>query len=336
LIAAGLCFAFIIVEIVGGVIANSLAIMSDAAHLFSDLAGFIISLAAIMLARRPATAKLSFGFHRVEIIGAIVSILIIWLLTGILFVEAIDRVRNPVDVDGKIMVIVASVGIVVNLLLAYVLFQSGHSHSHGGLPSSHGHSHGHGHDHGDEKHDGGYQSGGDAESGRRKEEDNINIRSAFVHVLGDTVQTIGVLIAGIIIMVNPDYKIADPICTFLFSVLVLFTTITIMRDAMHVLMEGTPAGVNQQELSADLRKIKGVVAIHGLHSWSITIGRPAVAVHLVVRKDSEDSMMVVLRKAEGLLCDKYSIHHTTIQVEQEAGDDPTMHCGNCCDEPTSH
>jgi len=314
LIAAGLCFAFIIVEIVGGVIANSLAIMSDAAHLFSDLAGFIISLAAIMLARRPATAKLSFGFHRVEIIGAIVSILIIWLLTGILFVEAIDRVRNPVDVDGKIMVIVASVGIVVNLLLAYVLFQSGHSHSH----------------------DGGYQSGGDAESGRRKEEDNINIRSAFVHVLGDTVQTIGVLIAGIIIMVNPDYKIADPICTFLFSVLVLFTTITIMRDAMHVLMEGTPAGVNQQELSADLRKIKGVVAIHGLHSWSITIGRPAVAVHLVVRKDSEDSMMVVLRKAEGLLCDKYSIHHTTIQVEQEAGDDPTMHCGNCCDEPTSH
>jgi len=198
-----------------------------------------------------------------------------------------------------------------------VLYQSGHSHSHGGLPAGHGHSHG-----GNDAHDAHDDHGSESKGSKKRNADNINIRSgfffltrssfflgpvnalslstplpAFVHVLGDTVQTIGVLIAGIIIMVKPEYKIADPICTFIFSALVLLTTYGIVRDALHVLMEGTPSGLNLKDITADLLSIDGVHSIHGLHAWSITIGRPALSVHVLISKSKGRDPMDVLREA---------------------------------------
>ena len=125
-LASALCFLFMICEIVGGFFANSLAIMTDAAHLLSDLAGFLISIFALWLATRAPTSRLSFGFHRAEILGALISVLLIWLLTGILVYEAIFRIRNPQDVDGKLMFIVASTGLGVNIALGFILHQSGH------------------------------------------------------------------------------------------------------------------------------------------------------------------------------------------------------------------
>ena len=331
-----------------------LAILTDAAHLLSDLASFLISLAALYLSSRSPTSQLSYGFHRAEILGALISVLIIWLITGILVYEAVLRIISPQDVDGKIMFIVAISGLGVNVLMGLVILQSGHGHSHGlSGGSGHGHSHGnhqhddnadhdekhqdaahddkhsdhhqplpqdrgmtpmagqagvriHSHDHpghvehgdhhddhhqhgtgkaaGDHNQDAedadwhvhhhqaapaetgqraaaaagpsqplhhdhdqlttstvnesSHNDGGlvDGSAGQREDsprgqrtktpavEQNTNVRAAFIHVLGDGVQSCGVVIAAILIWVNPDWHIADPICTFLFSVLMVFTT----------------------------------------------------------------------------------------------------------------
>ena len=266
--ASVFCLVFMICEIIGGIIANSLAIMTDAAHLLSDLAGFLISIFALWLATRPATSRLSFGFHRAEIIGALLSVLLIWVLTGILVYEACWRMVHPEDVDGKIMFIVAVCGLAVNFAMGLILIQSGHGHSHGGLPGAddhghshshggkpkpkkskkraaltdggdHGHSHGgdgaHGHSHGssgdaaeykglndesahssgdehdhDDGHGHAHGSGGD-DHVDHPEEENLNVKAAFIHVLGDAIQSFGVMIAAALIWYNPEWRIADPV-----------------------------------------------------------------------------------------------------------------------------
>lgn len=160
--ASVLCLIFLVLELIGGFMANSLAIMTDAAHLLSDITGFLISLTSMYLARRRATDTHSFGYHRAEILGSMMSVALIWLITGVIVYEAIGRIRNPQDVkgtihfmvpgldpwlSGKLMFFVALGGLVVNFIMGMVLMQSGHGHSHGGLPGSDtcgGHG-GHGH-----------------------------------------------------------------------------------------------------------------------------------------------------------------------------------------------
>merc|ERR1719458_1907840 len=179
-------------EIVGGYMANSLAIATDAAHLLTDFASFMISLFAIWVASRPATKKMSFGWHRAEVIGATVSVLMIWVVTGILVYMAVERcVTGDFELNPTIMLITSGVGVLVNIIMGAVL-----GHSHGG-----GDGHGHG--------------GGNQE--------NINVKAAFIHVIGDFLQSLGVFIAALVIYFKPEWNIIDPVCTFVFSVLVLFT-----------------------------------------------------------------------------------------------------------------
>eukprot|EP00128_Syssomonas_multiformis_P009433 Colp12_sorted_trinity150504_noHs@6804 len=308
-LASVLCLIFMVGEIVGGLLAHSLAILTDAAHMLSDLAGFMISLFAIWIAQKPASTTMSFGFHRAEIIGAILSVLLIWALTGVLIYEAVDRVMDPPEVDGLVMFITAIAGVAVNIFMGLIL---GHGHSHGGG----------GHGHGESDH--GHSHGGDS---------NINVRAAYIHVLGDLLQSVGVTIASIIIWVKPEYKIADPICTFIFAVLVLFTTINILRDALHVLMEGAPKAVNITQLKADLVGIKGVVSVHDMHVWSLTMGKAALACHLDV--NGESGCQDVLAEAQSIACNKYHIHHTTFQIESVTRDhcataDCSMECQDSC------
>jgi len=143
LVGTGLCFAFMLAEIIGGLMANSLAVMTDAAHMLSDVAGFLVSVIALMLSSRQANAEYSFGFHRAEVLGAVASIFVIWLMTGILVWEAVLRLITPDIVEGKVMFIVSVIGILMNLILMRVF---GHNHSHGGASCDHGHSHGHAHE----------------------------------------------------------------------------------------------------------------------------------------------------------------------------------------------
>ncbi|XP_006813932.1 proton-coupled zinc antiporter SLC30A2-like, partial [Saccoglossus kowalevskii] len=224
---------------------------------------------------------------------------------------------------------------------------SSHGHSHGGAPSGHNHkkhdhSHGdHDHSHGDHGHfygdhaleldvPGTNDQLSNGTKTRDNEHQNVNVRAAFIHVLGDLLQSLGVLIAAFIIYFKPEYAIADPICTFIFSFIVLFTTLNILRDAISVLMEATPKGVDFKEVKSLLEMIEGVKSIHSLHIWSLTMGRNALSVHIAIsspRGDDSVDPQVVLEEAARILEERYNLHNTTIQIENYSNG--MKHCLRC-------
>ncbi|XP_028317066.1 zinc transporter 2-like isoform X1 [Gouania willdenowi] len=332
-VVAVICLIFMIGEILGGYLAGSLAVMTDAAHLMVDFMSFIISLVSLWLSSRPATHKLSFGWHRAEILGALLSIITIWLVTGVLVYLAVDRVvSDDYTIEGDIMLITSSCAVVANLIMAFTLHQSGHGHSHGGL-SSHGHSHGPKNekihvpisDHSNEEYADMEQNHTNHKG--RSAQANASVRAAFVHVVGDLLQSFSVLVSAIIIFFKPEYKIADPICTFLFSLLVLCTTFTIMRDILVVLMEGTPAGVNYNVVREQLLSVKGVTAVHNLHIWALTMNQAVLTAHVAI-DDSVDAQ-TVLREMTQACFSNFNFHSVTIQMEREA--DLRPDCTLCVD-----
>ncbi|KAL8200954.1 hypothetical protein R6Q57_012293 [Mikania cordata] len=338
-----LCFIFMGVEVFGGIKANSLSILTDAAHLLSDVAAFAISLFSVWASGWEATPRQSYGFFRIEILGTLVSIQIIWLLTGILVYEAIERlIYGTIEVEGSLMFGIAAFGLAVNILMMFIL---GHGHSHG-----HGHGHGHGHEehvhghgHTDEdvedvniqgvsvtthghhhhSHAEGHDHAHDEHSqpllktstDQTKQKRNINVQGAYLHVLGDSIQSIGVMIGAAVIWYNPNLKIIDPICTLLFSIIVLYTTINMLRDILEVLMESTPREVDATSLERGLCEIDDVVAIHELHIWAITVGKVLLACHVKIRPEADADL--VLDKVVGYIKHEYNISHVTIQIERE-------------------
>ncbi|EOA27251.1 hypothetical protein CARUB_v10023370mg [Capsella rubella] len=337
-IAVVLCLVFMSVEVVGGIKANSLAILTDAAHLLSDVAAFAISLFSLWAAGWEATPRQTYGFFRIEILGALVSIQLIWLLTGILVYEAIIRiVTETSEVNGFLMFLVSAFGLVVNIIMAVLL---GHDHGH-----SHGHSHGHDHhDHGGNHihgvtvtthhhhHDHGQSHGEDKHHAhgdvteqlldksktqvteKEKRKRNINVQGAYLHVLGDSIQSVGVMIGGAIIWYNPKLKIVDLICTLVFSVIVLGTTINMIRSILEVLMESTPREIDATKLEKGLLEIEEVVAVHELHIWAITVGKVLLACHVNIRPEANADM--VLNKVIDYIRREHNITHVTIQIER--------------------
>jgi len=389
IITSSLCFLFMIGEIIGGIIANSLALQTDAAHLATDLIAFLVSLFALWASSKPATKKLSFGFHRIEVLGALFSIVLIWGLTAFLVYMAIQRVVNrDYEIDSDAMLVTAGCGVAFNIVMCIVLHADicasemgsilKHGHSHGG-DGHHGHSHNQSHTSshaspahqsrwrwlpGNRNQDVGHILYHDLESSEESESPsftprshlretpdlvdnlpetaivnrqelqldsnsaqnsplkpkrNINVRAAIIHVIGDLIQSIGVLIAAYIIKYKPSdaFLIADPICTFVFSVLVLASTFTVARDVFSVLMEATPKDIDYNLLKADLESVAGVKTAHSLHVWCLTLDKYALAVHLGVRSSRKQT---VLNQASSMLQQKYGIHHTTIQVEDFEAD----------------
>jgi zinc transporter 2 len=251
-------------------LSNSIAIFTDTAHLASDMVGFGISILSLYTAQKPATKALSFGYHRAEVLGTLVSIILIWALTVWLVVEATARVWHPVEIVGNIMLITAVAGLFFNLIQMKIL-HSGDGHYHlggdaagggcGGDHASHeGHAHNHKedhkhvdqealkenlvsqspkatHNHGEHNHDGPAH----AKAGTDK---NINVTAAYLHVLGDMLMSVGVIIAATIIFFCPTYTIADPVCTYLFSVIICFTTIPVFKECILVMMEATPSSLD--------------------------------------------------------------------------------------------
>ena len=304
-----ICTFFMIIEVVGGYLANSIAIMSDAAHLLSDLLGFIISIISIYISRKVAKNDMSYGYHRAEIIGALVSIVLIWALTIWLLYEATLRIIVTPPVNGLIMIVISIIGFSFNVIMGLVLAKAGVPHSHG----LHHHDHDHDHDHDHENH---HHDSDDEEIALHDDEDehkntNVNLRASFIHVLGDALQNVGVLIAGGIIFLFPNFSIADPICTYIFSIIVGLTTISILKDCIFVLMEGSPVDIDIEELEKDLKEIKGVKEIHDLHVWSLSMGKISLSCHICCDDDSQKT----LKKAEKMIKRKYKIEHITLQVE---------------------
>ena len=283
-----ICTIFMIIEIIGGYLANSIAIMSDAAHLLSDLLGFLISIISIYISRKVAKNNMSYGYHRAEIIGALVSIVLIWALTLWLLYEATLRIISPPQVDGFIMLIISIIGFSFNVIMGIVLTKSGVPHSHGLHKCDHHHEHDHDeHDH-EHEHEHEHSSDEEIRLHTEEEEDekmtNVNVRASFIHILGDALQNIGVFIAGIIIY---------------------------LKDCIFVLMEGSPVDIDIEELENDLREIKGVKEIHDLHVWSLSIGKMSLSCHICC-----DNPQKTLKKAKKMIQKKYKIDHITIQVEE--------------------
>lgn len=297
IIACVLCVIFMIVEAVGGYLSNSLAVATDAAHLLTDFASFLISLFSLWVASRPATRKMPFGWYRAEVIGALTSVLLIWIVTGILVYYAIIRlIEKQYEIDTKIMLITSAFGLAVNILMGLTLHQ--HGHSHGG--SSHGHSHNNGNDHSHNDHE--------------QKQENINVRAAYIHVIGDFIQSAGVLIAAIVIYFNNELTWIDPVCTFLFSILVLWTTYSIIKDVVNVLMEGMPKGFDYTEIETTFMEINGVVKVHNLRVWALSLDKSALSAHLAIT--SGTSPQEILRNATKKIHDHYNFFEMTLQIEE--------------------
>nr|CAI5832153.1 unnamed protein product [Callosobruchus analis] len=286
IIASILCVIFMIGEIVGGYLSNSLAIASDAAHLLTDFASFMISLFSLFMATRPSTKKMPFGWYRAEVIGALTSVLLIWVVTGVLVYMAIQRlIGQPYEIDAKLMLITSGVGVIVNLIMGFTLHQHGHSH--------HGHSH-------------------EGESGHKEE--NINVRAAFIHVLGDFLQSFGVFLAAIVIYFKRDWIIVDPICTFIFSVLVLITTFAIMKDAVLVLMEAIPKGIDFEEVMNILLNIEGVKRVHNLRIWALSLDKIAMSAHVAISPGTNPQNVLMMATKD--IHDKFNFFEMTLQIEE--------------------
>jgi len=339
-IISSVCFTFMMIEFIFGYIAGSLAIISDATHLLSDLAGFLISLFSLIVALKPADKNFTFGYHRFEVLGALASILIIWALTVWLLVEAVYRIKHPNPIVGLIMVCIAAgslvFNIIMNRILAYNPVVNAMDEGLGAIKKN------------KEKEDenknnnevtmnlnNNNMSEGllvnykeeNAENNNKnnlgmndedlehnlKADDNPVIRAAYIHILGDMIQSTGVLLAAICIYLfqdtHPGVRILDPICTFCFAIVVLCITFPVSRDCFFVLLESTPRDLDIEALYNDLGEIKGVISVHDIHLWNISIGRPSIALHIICENPRETL------KTATQTCKNYGIKHCTIQTE---------------------
>mmetsp|Transcript_261 Transcript_261/g.366 ORF Transcript_261/g.366 Transcript_261/m.366 type:complete len:511 (-) Transcript_261:125-1657(-) len=375
-IASLLCLSFFLVEVIGGILSGSLAVLSDAAHLFADLAAFIVAIAASHIATLPASSTHTFGYKRMESLAALFSMACLAVVSIFLAVEAVYRMwpiisknnshgadgnsfgaHSALDVDGKMMSIIAGIGVVVNVILALVLGEhhthlpgmdhgcSGHDHGH-----DHAHSHGHSHEHTNcDDHDengaadtppeiahlleysrrASYDSSSssfapvhaDESSPPKKHKSshaqrNVNLHAAYLHVLGDLAQSVAVFIAGIVIWAKPEWQIVDPICTIIFCIFVFYSTISVMRSSISVLLEEVPPDVNYEKVKDAISALPSVMNVHDLHIWSISHGIPAMSVHATaaISDDADGGVRRALNDVNAV-CQKFNITHATIQIQ---------------------
>ncbi|XP_058672862.1 proton-coupled zinc antiporter SLC30A8 [Ammospiza caudacuta] len=304
-VASVICTFFMIAEITGngclfhtgGHIAGSLAVLSDAAHILVDLTSFLISLLSLCLTSKPPTKQCTFGWHRAEILGALMSMIIVWMVTGVLIYLACMRLLHPdYEIDATVMLITSACAVLTNILLSLILHQTGHGHSHGA------------------------QGREGTSAPLEPALSNASLQAAFVHAIGDLFQSISVLISALIIFFKPQYKIADPICTFVFSIFVLATTITILRDILTILMEGTSKGFAYDAVKARILTVEKVESVHDLHVWALTMNQTALSAHIATA-DSTDSQKI-LRDVTQALFEQYSFHSITIQIESREDQKP--------------
>jgi cobalt-zinc-cadmium efflux system protein len=260
----------LIAEVIGGFWTNSLALLSDAAHVFMDLFALLLSLMAIKLAGRPATDRRTYGWHRAEIFASLINgATLILIAFGILH-EAWDRFLHPEAVKSKEMFIIATIGLAMNLLAASRL----HRHSH----------------------------------------DDLNVRSAFLHVLGDAIASVGVIVGGVI-MLFTEWYVLDALISAGIVLIIGWGSLRILREAAHILLEGVPRHVILPELVEKIRRIKGVNDIHHLHIWSICSHISALSAHIDILPEYRLQQGEIIGEIEQMLEHDYHITHTTLQGE---------------------
>ena len=260
----------LVAEVAGGIWTNSLALLSDAAHVFLDVFALFLSLAAIKLASYPASDTRTYGWHRAEVFASFINGATVFLIALGIFYEAWHRLLAPEPIKSVPMLIIAAVGLAMNLLSASAL----HQHSH----------------------------------------DDLNVRSAFLHVIGDAATSVGVIAAGILIYFTGWY-ILDPILSVIIGLAIFWGAWRVLREAVHILLEGTPRGLRTADVVDTIRGIEGVKDVHHLNIWTICSHIIALSAHVDVAPDFRDRQAGVLRAIEEALFEKHHISHTTLQVE---------------------
>jgi cobalt-zinc-cadmium efflux system protein len=272
--ALALIVAFMVVEIIAGVLASSLALLSDAGHMLTDAAALGVSLAAARLATRPAYGAMTYGLGRAEILSAQANGLTLLVLAGLILYAAIVHLVSPPEVHAGVVLVVALAGIPLNLLVARIL------------------------------------SGG--ADGQR----SLNIEGSYRHILTDLYGFIATAIAAVVILAT-GFDRADALASLFIAALMLRAAYDLLKASGRVFMEAAPAGVDPNEIGRTLAAQPGVVEVHDLHVWEVTSGFAALSAHVVVR--AGDDCHELRRTLHGLLEERFDIHHTTLQVDHEAG-----------------
>ncbi|RIV08377.1 cation diffusion facilitator family transporter, partial [Priestia flexa] len=271
LIALCITAGIMILEFIGGLVTNSLALLSDSGHMLSDTSSLALSLVAIWFANRAASSEKTYGYYRFEVLAALFNGVTLFVIAGFIIYEAYERVLNPQTVASGTMMIIAAIGLGANLLSAWSLLRQG-----------------------DVK-------------------DNVNLRSAYLHVLGDALGSVGALVAGLLMLLF-NWYIADPIISVVVALLILKSAWGVLTHSFHILMEGSPAHVDINEIKELLKEIDGVKGVHDIHVWTITSGLHSFSCHLQVSDDQD--CQAILQKALNLVNEQCGIEHSTIQVEK--------------------
>lgn len=264
-------FVYMIVEATGGFLTNSLALISDAGHMLSDSISLGVGALAFIMGEKMANYSKTYGYKRFEILAALFNGITLIVIALFIFYEAYHRFSSPAPVASTGMLIIAIIGLVVNMIVAWILMR------------------------------------GDTE-------ENLNLRAAFLHVLGDLLGSVGAIIAALLIMFF-GWDWTDPLASVIVAALIMISGFSVARDAIHVLMEGTPKNVNMNEIIQTIEAIPNITNIHDLHVWSITSGQNALSCHVVVKDD------ITIRDSQSLLrtieheLESMGIDHVTVQLE---------------------
>lgn len=272
-IAVVVTFLVFLGEVIGGIWSGSLALLSDAAHVMSDVISLLISWLAIYLSTRPATASRTFGYHRAEVFAAFLNGISLILISCWIFYEAYNRYFSPTEIKVTGMFVVACLGFVANLFILWQL---------------HGESHG-----------------------------NLNVRSAVLHVIGDTLSSVAVVVGGAIIFWTSWYPI-DAILSFLIGGIILFGAINVTREAVHILLENSPRNADAHTVAEHLCNLDPVKDVHDMHIWSLCSNYSALSAHVVINENTPLPHDEILKQINTELQQRFGINHTTLQLEQVA------------------
>jgi cobalt-zinc-cadmium efflux system protein len=273
--------AFVLAEAVAAYFAHSLALFSDACHNFADAAALAFSWYAVWIAQKPSHTGMTYGYHRVGILSALVNAVSLVVIALLIFWEAIERWRTPEPVNGWLMIGTAAAAVAVNATIG-VWLHAGAAH-------------------------------------------DINIRSAYLHMVGDALSAFGVVLAGVAVVAF-DTRLADPIASLVIGGLILWSSWGVLKESVNVLLEGTPAGLDMSQVETAISNVPGVLNVHDLHVWTVGPGVIACSCHVLVAEQTIREGQQILKSVVDELGHHFGICHTTVQVEVEGHDADDMYC----------
>ena len=270
LIATAATGLFVVIEAIVGFRSNSLALVGDALHNFTDALALVLALAAVRIERRPPTTSKSYGYHRAGVLAAFINAGTLAAFTIYIFVEAFQRLRSPESVNSLAMLMTAGVSLLLNGAITLSL--------------------------------------------RRDGQHDLNIRAAMLHMLGDAISSGAIIIAALLIR-STGSTLWDPAASVLIGIGILWSSWGVLREAVNLLLEGTPSGIDPDEVTRSIAAIDGVLGIHHLHIWALAPSRPALSCHLMVGDVPVRSAQALLDQVNGMLSQQFQIAHSTIQFE---------------------